>query len=754
MQTLPVASDQENIVKPFLKWLSLAVLILLPFPLCAQEMIRHEMQIAIQPNRHELKVEDTITLPEARVRAEGGKLTFSLHDGLEPISPTEGVKIIRLKEPDPDDRDEPSLDDAIRSARYALTLPAGKLVFVIRYQGRIDHPLKPEREVYARSFSETPGLIALDGIVLSGSTHWYPWFNDDPVTFTMDLRLPEHWEAVSQGERSRHERKDGLVESRWESPEPQDEIYIVGGRFTEYQRAANGLQAMAFLRTPDETLASRYLDATVRYLEMYDKLIGPYPYKKFALVENFWETGYGMPSFTLLGPAVIRLPFILHSSYPHEILHNWWGNGVYVDYSTGNWSEGLTAYLADHLIQEQRGAGADYRRATLQKYTDTVAAGKDFPLTEFRARHSQATEAVGYGKTLMFFHMLRLELGDETFVQGLQKFYRENKFRRATFADLQNAFSGVAGRDLKNEFDPWVNRIGAPSLAVSNAKMQALGKGYLLTALIEQTQPGPAYRLRVPVAVTLEGREQAYQTTVILDTKRLNLELALPARPLRLDMDPEFDLFRRLDRNEIPPALTQMFGAEKVLIVIPSAAVDALREAYRKLAESLKQFQSGSIEIKSDSELSKLPDDRVVWLFGWENRFRPQIVEALAGNDVAIDPAVLRIGRTEIVREGHSIVLTARRPMNPAHTIAWLAADHAAALPGLGRKLPHYGKYSYLGFEGDEPSNVVKGEWPVIQSPMSVLVPREDGSLVKESASTLARRQALAALPAQDRKER
>lgn len=99
---------------------------------------------------------------------------------------------------------------------------------------------------------------------------------------------------------------------------------------------------------------------------MYRKLIGPYPYWKFALIENFWETGYGMPSFTLLGPQVIRFPFILHSSYPHELLHNWWGNSVYVDFKKGNWCEGLTAYLADHLIQEQRGQGDSYRRATLQ----------------------------------------------------------------------------------------------------------------------------------------------------------------------------------------------------------------------------------------------------------------------------------------------------------------------------------------------------------------------------------------------------
>lgn len=128
---------------------------------------------------------------------------------------------------------------------------------------------------------------------------------------------------------------------------------------------------------------------------MYSKLIGPYPYKKFALVENFWETGYGMPSFTLLGPKIIRFPFILHSSYPHEILHNWWANGVFVDLNAGNWNEGLTAYLSDHLVKEQRNQGVEYRRTTLQKYTDYVAKSKDFPIMEFRSRHSSATEAVG-----------------------------------------------------------------------------------------------------------------------------------------------------------------------------------------------------------------------------------------------------------------------------------------------------------------------------------------------------------------------
>src|SRR4029077_9320425 len=182
---------------------------------------------------------------------------------------------------------------------------------------------------------------------------------------------------------------------RWSVATPTEEVHLIAAPFTEYSRDAGAVKAFAFLRKPHQALADRYLDATAQYLEMYRGLLGPYPYSKFALVENFWETGYGMPSFTLLGEQVIRFPFILHSSYPHELLHNWWGNGVFVDFASGNWCEGLTAYMADHLIAEQRGHGADHRPATRQRVAYSVTPETACPLSRFLSRHNAVTEAVG-----------------------------------------------------------------------------------------------------------------------------------------------------------------------------------------------------------------------------------------------------------------------------------------------------------------------------------------------------------------------
>jgi len=699
-----------------LQHLLLASCLLLPLSLQAQ--LHHRLEVQLNPQQHSIKVTDTIT----RADTAATSLEIHLHPDLAPELVGSAGQLKAL----------PALNITAHAAdmvprRYRVDLPAGQARFVLRYQGRIHHALRQQGEEYARGFRETPGMIDARGVFLAGQSYWYPQVTGERVSFDLHLQLPSGWSGMTQGERLARDAGEQPLQEHWRCASPQEEIYLVAGRFSEYTRTTDGVQAMVLLREPDPALAEQYLDATAEYVQLYNDLIGPYPYTKFALVENFWETGYGMPSFTLLGPKVIRFPFILHSSYPHEILHNWWGNSVYVDYRSGNWAEGLTSYLADHLIKEQRGQGADYRRGVLQKYTDYVRHRQEFPLTAFRSRHSAASEAVGYGKTLMLFHMLRRQLGDAVFKQGLQTLYRQQRYRVTGFADVAAVFSGVAGQPLQAFFEQWVERSGAPALRVTHAEAQDTGAGFRLTARLEQTQPGAAYTLRVPVAVQLEGREKAWQDVLVVDKANQVLELELPARPLRLDIDPEFDLFRRLDRNEIPPAISQAMGADRVLMVLPAAAPAALRTAYDALAAAWQAGDPEKFSIVVDHDLEQLPDDRAVWLFGWDNRFRDQPVRAL--RDYAFSDAddTLVIDATPLSRAQHAVVVMARHPANPDQALGWLAADEPAALAGLGRKLPHYGRYSYLAFTGTEPTNVLKGQWPVVDSPLSVTLAETSG---------------------------
>lgn len=687
---------------------------LLLFALCAstaaEEWTHHEIEISLNPTEHLIDGVDIIT-----PSADKTDFEVVIHDGFDLECTTPGVSLTRA------DSEPPASHLVVYALKSTTGAPLPEKIS-ISFKGAIHHPLKSQGDEYARSFSETPGIISSDGVFLSTGSGWFPSLGDPLVTFSLSVRLPDEMDVVSQGTRTESRTATGTRHVTWQCAHPQDCVYLVAGPFTEYSRSLGEVTAQAFLRSPDATLAGKFLQTTAQYIEMYTQLIGPYPYKKFALVENFWETGYGMPSFTLLGPKVIRFPFILHSSYPHEILHNWWGNGVFVDPEKGNWCEGLTAYLADHLIKDQQGQGAAYRRSTLEKYASYVRDEKDFPLTQFRSRHSASTEAVGYGKCLMLCHMLRLRLGDDLFRKGIRAFYRKYLFEYASFSDLEAVFSSVSGEDLGPFFAQWVERSGAPCIELTDVELQKLDEGenpYKLKLLIRQIQAEEPFDINIRAAVSVEGEETARMHTIHTAFGSSQAVIALPRRPVRVALDPCYDLFRRLDVRELPPSLGRLFGAPKAVIVLPSQAPEKTALAWSALADRWGEGNP-SLSVVADRDLTEIPTDAAVWIFGRENLFCPLDAADLKMQGAAIGADSVRLAGNDYSLARHAFAMTIRHPANEEQVLCWLGAGLPESLPGLGRKLPHYGKYSYLAFEGTEPTNVAKGQWPALDNPMAM----------------------------------
>lgn len=664
-------------------------------------VIDHEIEAEINPSTGALRVTDRLTLP-----ADQDNWVFFLHAGLAPKIHGGDARLRHLGS----DR---------HLEHYELTRQSPGQI-TLTYGGTIRHGMEAIQESVGRSRSWTRGTIAESGVFLDGFSGWYPRIPETLQRFDLNVVLPEGWSVVSQGDGPT--RVGNAV--RWTESRPQDDIYLVAAPFHLYRKATPIAEAQVYLRAPDEGLARRYLDATADYLALYSELIGPYPYGKFALVENSWETGYGMPSFTLLGPRVIQLPFILHTSYPHEILHNWWGNGVFVGFDGGNWSEGLTAYLADHLNMERQGKGADYRRDTLKSFADYVRTDKDYPLSAFRGRHSSASQAIGYGKMLMVLHMLRRDLGDAVFIAGLQTFYRDNLFQAAGFDDLRQAFEQRSGRQLAGWFNAWTDRTGAPTLALSQVQVQPRHQGYRITGRLTQTQPDAPFPLSAPILVHQQEGDPVGQR-IAMDGGSEDFELLVPSRPIRLAVDPSFDVFRQLVDGESPPTLSNLFGADKGLILLPSAATGRLADGYSQLAAAWANGHQ-DWQVLADNDVDELPNDRPVWLLGWNNRFLAGLDEGQSAFGLEPDSRMVMIGDTGIDGVSKSLVLTRHRD---GQVLGWLAAQDPAALPGLTRKLPHYGKYSYLVFDGVAPTIQLKGQWAASESPLVVWFTEERPSL-------------------------
>ncbi len=591
-----------------------------------------------------------------------------------------------------------------------------EVVAEVSYGGVIYDTLKVPS--FSREFiaNQTTGLIGEEGVYLSESSAWYPGSSGELTTFSLEVIVPAAYEVVSQGKRVIDKVEEGLRTIRWESPHLTDTIYLIAGQYDIEERDVDGVKIYAYFFPKSKDLRDTYLTATDRYIRMYSGLIGPYPYAKFAVVENFFETGYGMPSFTLLGSSVIRLPFIVYTSLGHEVLHNWWGNSVFVDSTSGNWCESLTTYMADYYYKEQQGADAakQYRMEINKSYSNYVNTNNDFSLASFTSRTTPATRTVGYGKGAMVYHGLRRILGDEVFFHALRNFFEGHIYTHASFDDLKKAFEREGGIDLDWYFDQWIEGVGAPRLHLESVNFMEGSPG-TIEFVISQEGTGSPYRLEVPVVIeTSEGKEEQ---NIGLQSMSKELSIQISGDPLSLSVDPDYHLFRRMDSLEIPPSLSMVLGDENEMIILPDKADSSFLEAYEELVGQINR--TGKAEVRRADEVGqKELEENSIFIFGGpdENSAWSAIIDDPRYEIDVLEGSVVIAGASYPAQR-HSFLSVLRSPHDPGRGIALFFGYDEDSVREAGRKLVHYGKYGYLVFEGGK--NVAKGSWEVKDSPLT-----------------------------------
>src|SRR3990172_1241477 len=275
------------------------------------------------------------------------------------------------------------IDAAVAVKDGSMTVqPSESGVLAIAYEGIF----KSIEAGDDRNYGVTSDAIDSRGISLTGV--WYPRPEVLSV-YSLSATLPHGYEAVSEAESISITKTEAGTSAifTFVFPHPLDGIHLVASdQYDVLRDTVNGIELSAYFFREDKKLAETYIRQAKKYIELYEKLLTPYPYKRFSIVENYLPTGYSMPTFTLLGQDVVKLPFIVETSLGDEILHQWFGNSVYINYEKGNWAEGLTTYLADHLYGEQKGRGWEYRKQILIDYESYVNAGNEFSLRDFRSR--------------------------------------------------------------------------------------------------------------------------------------------------------------------------------------------------------------------------------------------------------------------------------------------------------------------------------------------------------------------------------
>ncbi|MCU0870235.1 MAG: hypothetical protein MUF30_11690, partial [Burkholderiales bacterium] len=423
----------------------------------------------------------------------------------------------------------------------------------------------PDTDDHRATLAADRAHADLRGSFVPAASRWLP--DIDGVAFfthRIAVDLPDGQKGLVPGDLVDETARDGRWRARFALDVPVPQLDLMAGPYrvdTHTVVSADGARRVT-LRTwftrELALLAPGYLEDAARQLEAYDRSIGPYPYGSFSIVSSPTPTGFGMPTLTYLGEGVLQLPFIRTTSLPHEILHNWWGNGVFVDAARGNWCEGLTTFGADLAMRERESpAAAEALRTGWLRDLSAIEPGADFALTRFTSRTHGASQIVGYHRPAMLFSMLRDALGADTFDAGLRRFYATHRGRMATWDDLRRALEAAAGRALGDRWTPWIERTGLPSprLATARALRAADGTHALEVAI---THAGDAFALDLPLRVRTDGPDVdariALPAARIGTTTRHTLIVGAAA-PRAVLLDPQFRVLRRLAPGEAPPIL-------------------------------------------------------------------------------------------------------------------------------------------------------------------------------------------------------
>ena len=597
-------------------------------PAPAYTIDKYRLNLALNPKLHRLEASAELTIQRqaSAVQAPPGQLKIELHRdlGIDTItSAGRSVRFRRLADVDrrdASDDDDDSDDKAPPPAVYVLGLPdplAPRTVLVMHYGGLLFQDVsageKPG-EIHNRTMQ---AHISPEGIYLAPQGVWYPQIADpdrnadrDPTreTQTADFQLSvarlDGMALVACGNRNQAGSDPSPDKAAWRTPFPIDGMALVGGPLEDHKRTVDGLPVRVLLRKDHARFAEAILDATETYLKLYRPLLGEYAFDEFTVVENFFSSGFAYPGFTVLSSVVIGMGEMgLRPGYlDHELLHNWWGNGVNVSALDGNWCECLTSYCANYMRPVLQGDAPKARahRRDICYGLSRISADKDKPLGRF-GRKDGPGSFVGYQKGSMVFAMLAQQIGTDTMWQSLKRLYNDRLGKPVGWADIQRTIEQQSGRSLDRFFQDWVRGSGVPDVRIDEAHYDPRAMRLTITTL----QQGPhLFDLTLPIRLVFKDGTLD-ETIAVSRAAQVSVIRSLNA-PKMIEVDPDFLVMRKIPLDHLMPTISGI-GKSKPLTIVTAeddadeynAVAKALRRRYKKADDSaVKEIKAA--DLKSD----------------------------------------------------------------------------------------------------------------------------------------------------------
>jgi uncharacterized iron-regulated protein len=176
------------------------------------------------------------------------------------------------------------------------------------------------------------------------------------------------------------------------------------------------------------------------------------------------------------------------------------------------------------------------------------------------------------------------------------------------------------------------------------------------------------------VPVTIYTEKQRIKRRFRQDNNRKDFTVYLSEKPVRVVLDEDYDIARRLSIDELPPVVGQLFRDEKMVVVESeekTSTYESVLRYFKKKGASLKKADTvRNSDIKAFS----------IVICGLENKLIKRL-----------------FGTITIEKAGFSVLIK-KNPLNPEKVIGIFNGETKEDIENGFKKIFHYGKYSRLLF--------------------------------------------------------
>lgn len=382
--------------------------------------------------------------------------------------------------------------------------------------------------------------------------HWFPGIDhpSDKATCEFIITSPAHYQVIANGIlREESNVKVGMSNeelkiTHWVNRVPiATKVMVFGAaRFAIlHADQFNNIPVEHWVYPEDREAGFSDFEPALNILQYYHQQISPYPYEKLANVQS--STNYGgmeNASNIFYDENIINGKNNMESLLAHEIAHQWFGNSVTeADWSHIWLSEGFATYFTHLYIEHTYGRDSMIARLKEDKehiFSYYLKSSETAVIDTLTTNLFKLLNANAYQKGSWFLHMLRYQLGDDTFWKGIRNYYTKYQNGNVDTDDFRMMMEETSGKNLTTFFHQWLENPGHPYV---KGMWKYSGFGKKLSIHVEQAQEnGILYDMEIQIAVHYKNVVQPEIHTLKINKKTHKIELKLKKSPRAVIIDP------------------------------------------------------------------------------------------------------------------------------------------------------------------------------------------------------------------------